>query len=230
MSDTRNDYRVLVAEHALGLLENVARTRSVPGVVEWRSLESLLEEARKQLMSIKYSFLPPRMLAEHESVKRLQELSKEIAKRLLPWDKIKTMSLDRKARMSIARAKYAIRILYGLPYRLILGDENDPLYAIDIECVRILSVAKHRGAEKLYVTRAQGVLTYTIITNIETIKKGEIRAAAILPPIELRGEISEAMYCSKPINDEKCLGKRPPTDVIERGEVEKIIFEITRAK
>lgn len=228
MSDTRNDYRILVAEHALGLLENIARSRGIPGVVEWRSIEQLVEEAKKQLMSMKYSFLPPRMLAEQEPTRRLQELSKEIARLLLPWDKIRAMSLDKKARMSIARAKYAIRILYGLPYRLILGDENDPLYAIDIECARVLSVSKHRRAENLYITRAQGVLTYTVITNIESIKKGEIRAIAILPPIDLRGEISEAMYCSEPLEDEKCIGKRPPIELIDRKEVEKVVYEIVR--
>ncbi len=228
MSDTRSDYRILVAEHALGLLENVVRSHGVPGVVEWRRLEQLVEEAKRQLMSIKYSFLPPRMLAEHESTRRLQELSKEIARLLLPWDKIRTMSLDKRARMNIARAKYAIRMLYGLPYRLVLGDENDPLYAVDIECVKVLSVSKHPGAESLYITRAQGVLTYTIITNIEGIRKGEVRAAAILPPVELRGEISEAMYCSEPLDTVECIGKRPPISLVDRGEVEKIIYNIIR--
>jgi predicted RNA-binding protein with EMAP domain len=228
MSDTRNDYRILVAEHALGLLENIVRTRSIPGVIEWRKLEELIREARSLLMSIKYSFLPPRMLAEHEAVRKLQDLSKEISKILLPWDKLRTISLDKKAKMSIARAKYAIRILYGLPYRLILGDENDPLYAVDIECVKILSVTRHPNADKLYVTRAKGVLTYTIVTNIEGVKKDEIRAAAILPPVELRGEISEAMYCSDVIDEPSCVGKRPKQELIDRKEVEKIIYEIVR--
>ena len=229
MSDTRSDYRILVAEHALGLLENIIRSRGIPGVVEWRKIESLLEEVKKQFMSIKYSFLPPRMLAEYDATRNLQQLVKELSQKLLPWERIRAVSLDKKARMNIARAKYAIRILYGLPYRFILGDDNDPLYAIDIECVKVLSVSKHREAERLYVTRAKGVLTYTIVTNISSIKRGEVRAAAILPSIELRGEISEAMYCSGPLPDEKCLGKRPRPDMIDRGEVERIIYEIARS-
>ena len=104
---------------------------------------------------------------------------------------------------------------------------EDPLYAVDIECVRVVTVKRVEGSRSLWVTKAQGRLGYTIVTNIQGVRQGEVRAAAILPPRELHGYISEAMYCSRPL--EGCEpGSRPPLEAVERGEVGAVIGEIVR--
>jgi len=75
------------------------------------------------------------------------------------------------------------------------------------------------------------VFTYTIVTNIKDVRKGDLRAAAILPPVDLRGQLSEAMYCSRGRIESGCTaGKRPPVNEIERSEVEKIIYSIVKGK
>ena len=231
MSDTRSDYRILVAEHALGMLESVIRAKKLPIPVNWKKAQELHSQTRSVLMQIKFSFMPPTMLAHSELAKRLQELTRELAAVLLPREWLEKTQIDQKTRRTIAEIKYAIRTLYGLPVRLSLGNDNDPLYAVDIECVEVLSVAKHPNADNLYITRAKGVFTYTIVTNIKDVRKGDLRAAAILPPVELRGQLSEAMYCSRGRIEADCsAGKRPPSNEIERGEVEKVVYSIVKGK
>jgi predicted RNA-binding protein with EMAP domain len=233
LSDTRSDYRILVLEHALGMLEKVISQRRIPApTIDWRTAEKLVSEAGTLVKRIKYSFLPPSILAESDDVKRLTSIAEQLAKMLLAKEKLAGIKMDLKTRLAIAEARYALRVMYGLPYRLKLGDDNNPLYSVDVECVEILSVTKHPRADNLYVTRARGILGYTIITNLKTIRKGEVRAAAILPPREFYGEISEAMYCSNPIPPEKCQpGRRPPQELIDTRSLEATIYNIVgRAK
>jgi hypothetical protein len=227
VSDTRRDYRILVAEHALKLLENVVRRRAIPIVVDWRRAERLVNDASSALKKAKYSFMPPSMLASSEEVEKLRSTAEELARMLVSKEKLAGVKLDAKTRLALAETRYALRVLYGLPYRLRLGDDNNPLYAVDIECVEVLSVSKIPKAENLYVTRARGLLGYTIVTNILDVKRGELRAAAILLPREFYGEISEAMYCSKPLSPDKCSpGKRPQPIIIDSGAVEGAVYGI----
>ncbi|KSW11386.1 RNA-binding protein [Pyrodictium occultum] len=230
MSDTRSDYRILMAEHALGMLESIIKSKKLPLPVNWKKAQELHAQARSILMQMKYSFMPPTMLARSEEARKLQEISRQLASILLPREWLERAQLDQRARRVMADVKYAIRMLYGLPARLSLGDDNDPLHAVDIECVEVLSVAKHPNADNLYITRARGVFTYTVVTNIKDVRKGDLRAVAILPPVELRGQLSEAMYCSRGRIEGCTPGKRPPISEVERGELEKIIYSVLRGR
>ncbi len=225
MSDTRSDYRLLVAEHALSLLEGIVRSKRIPAPIDWGEAARLLREARGLVKRMRFSFMPATMLARSPDARNLQEVARRLVDVVLPREWVERLRGDQRARMPIAEARYAIRTLYTLPARLALGDDNNPLYAVDIECVRIITVSRVKGAERLYVTKAQGTLPYTIVTNIQGVKQGEVRAAAVLPPRELMGYISEAMYCSKPLQECQ-VGKRPPLDQVEKGEVTRIVYEI----
>ena len=227
MSDTRNDYRFIVAEHAVEMLEELVRGKRLPAPVNWQRAMELVREAGGLVKRMRYSFMPPTTLAVSEEARRLQEVARELSATLFPREWIDRLRRDPRARRPMAEARYAIRVLYGLPARLALGDENSPFYAFDIECVRVLSVEQHPRAERLKVTRAQGRLAYTIVTNLEDVRRGEVRAAAILPPAEFMGVISEAMYCSPRL--EGCEpGKRPPRDMVELGEIGAVLASIAR--
>ncbi len=229
--DLRSDYRILVAEHALDILEGVVRGKRLPAPLDWRRALSLVGEARSLLNSVKYSFMPARMAATSEPALRLRDVAKSLAETLLPRGVVEQFLGKPSVRRVVAEVKYAIRILYGLPARLALGDDNDPLYAVDIECVEVLSVAKHPNADNLYVTRARGLYTYTIITNLQDVRRGDVRAAAILPPVELRGQLSEAMYCSGRLDGEGCrVGRRPSLSLVDRAELERVIYQIVRGR
>ncbi len=223
--DVRRDYRLLVAEHALDTLESIIRGRRIPAPIDWVEAERLVREARGLVKRMRFSFMPPSLLARSEEASRLRELARRLVEVLAPREWVERLRGDQRARMPLAQVRYAARTLYTLPARLALGDENEPLYAVDIECVRVVTVSRIRGADRLYVTKAQGALPYTIVTNLQDVKQGEVRAAAILPPREFHGYISEAMYCSRPL--EGCEpGRRPPLEAVERGEVARIVYEI----
>ncbi|MCE4629523.1 MAG: tRNA-binding protein, partial [Desulfurococcales archaeon] len=114
-------------------------------------------------------------------------------------------------------------ILLGLPNRILLGDENHPEYAVDIVGVEVTRVEPLENTENLKVTRGSaGKAVFTIVTNLEDIKVGQVRAAAILPPAEFKGVISEAMYSSDPI-DKNYIGKRVPRKLLSPEVKGKII-------
>lgn len=231
MSDTRSDYRLIVADHAASLLEHIVRTKKLPVPTNWQKATELAKEAHSLVKRMRFSFIPPTMLARSEEAKQLQEVVKQLTGMLLNPQWADRLRSDRKARRPLAETRYALRTLYGLPARLALGDDNDPFYAFDIECVTVTSVSPHPEADNLYVTTAKGKLAYTIVTNIRDVRRGELRAAAILPPREFRGVVSEAMYCSRrPLREEEgCTpGKRPPRQSVELGEIGAILAEIAR--
>jgi len=176
---------------------------------------------------MRFSFMPPSMLAASEEARRLQEVARQLSAVLLPREWGERLRGDPRARRPVAEARYAVRVLYGLPARLARGDDNDPLHAVDIECVRVLSVEPHPEADRLYVTRAHGLFPYTIVTNLEDVRRGQLRAAAILPPAELRGVVSEAMYCSGPLDGCEP-GRRPPLDAVDRGAVGAVVEQVAR--
>jgi predicted RNA-binding protein with EMAP domain len=223
MSDFEKfDPRILVAEDAYERLLKIIRYRRLNLPVNWNRANQLINELGHLIHRVKYMFLPPSQLARLDEIREINRLSGELARLFLDRELLNRFKPDK---LVVAKTKYSLRILYGLKYRLLLGDEPDPLYSIDIEGVEVTSVHKHPRADKLFVTRAEGILQYTIITNIRDIKRGEVRAAAILPPIEFMGIVSEAMYCSKPLSPEY-KGKRTPHDLIDVKEVRSKIYEI----
>ncbi len=222
--DTANDFRILVAEDAVSRLEGIVRNRRLSLPVNWGKAVEIIRELRSRVLRIKYMYLPAHQLAHVPEIAEIRKLSVELARLVLDKDLIRRFRPDP---LVVAEARYAIRVLYGLSARILLGDENNPLYAIDIEGVEVVSIHKHPRADKLYITKAEGLLPYTIITNISDLKRGEVRAAAMLPPAVLMGEISEAMYCSGPI-DPSYKGKRPPESLLYRDEVAAKIYGLVR--
>lgn len=228
MSDTRNDYRLLVAEHAVDLLEKIVAVKAIPVPTNWGKASVLVREVRGIVKRMRYSFLPATMLARSSDAERLKQVVKDLASLLFPQQWAEELKRLKKNRLQVAEAKYALRTLYGLPSRLALGDDNNVYYAVDVECVRIVSVEKHPSAKNLFVTHATGIYRYVIVTNIADMKRGEVRAAAILPPREFGGIVSEAMYCSDPLGEECNPGKRAPREAVRVGEVAAVIDYITR--
>ncbi len=232
MSDTRSDYRLIVADHAASLLEEIVRTKRLPVPTNWQRAQEVAREIRGIVKRMRFSFMPPTMLARSEDAARLVELVKELTGMLLNPQWIDRVRGDPRARKALAETRYALRTLYSLPARLALGDENDPFYAFDVECVTVTSVSKHPNADNLYVTHAKGRLAYTIVTNLADVRRGDVRAAVVLPPREFRGVVSEAMYCSRRslAGEEGCEpGKRPPKRLVELGEIGAVLREISRS-
>ncbi len=223
--DTSKDYRLLLVKDAVMRLEKIVRVWPLHYPIHKGVVLQRIREARKFSEEILHSYLPMTYLLSHESVKRLQDIGKELANLLLPP---KGMEVAGKSKLYLAEIKYCLLQLINLRPRLSLGEENRPEYAVDIIGVEIASVTKHPKTSKLYITKAgTSVFGLTIVTNMESVRKGEVRAAALLPPREFFGVISEAMYCSEPLPKE-FLGKRPPINLISGKEVSSTVEGIIR--
>jgi len=225
LSDTSRDYRILMALHAVSTLEARVRQWGMPWPVKRQATLELVSEARKHLLRARYSFLPPSMLAESEYIASVRDVAERLASMLIPEQKPR---LSGGQALAFAEIRWALSILKGLKPRLLLGDDNKPEYAVDIIGVEVVRVEPIRGT-RLYATRASaGPYAFTIVTNITGIKPGEVRAAAILPPQEFSGIISEAMYASG-VLERSYLGRRVPPHLAS-GEVAALVRRITEGR
>lgn len=218
--DTAHDYRILAAEDAVERLSRRIRQWGMPWPFNKGKALEALENIRKNLLKIKYSYLPAELLLESEELKAVVEEARRLKDLLIPETIPK---LDPGKTLALAEMKYSLLILLGLPQRLRLGEDNHPEYAVDIVGVEVTRVEPLEGSEKLKVTRASaGRAVFTIVTNLQDIRVGQVRAAAILPPAEFMGVVSEAMYSSDPIPSEY-VGKRVPRRLLSSEVRGKII-------
>jgi len=194
--DTVNDYRVLVAEDALNRLENRVKVWGLPYPLNRSLATERLRRLRSALMTLKYSYLPTDLLLQSEALKEIESLTKELIPTLLPPKEVRLESVAHK--LAVAEIKYAISTLLGLKSRLALGEEGKPEEAVDVLGVEVVSVEKHPNADNLWVVKAgTEKFSFTIVTNIPNVKKGEVRAVAILPPMNFLGVVSEGSHLRK---------------------------------
>ncbi|MEB3773337.1 MAG: hypothetical protein GSR86_00220 [Desulfurococcales archaeon] len=220
--DVSRDPRLLMAGKALDMLTDSITSWRMPWRIDRNRLAGELKKARKALYTMRYSYTPPTTLAKTEEATIIEETARSIAGEILETPPGTTLTPAQK--LAHATNRWALNILGGLKYRLLLGDEPHPEYSVDIVGVEVTRVEEL--APGLKATRATtGRTTLTIVTNIQEIKPGEVRAAAILPPRQFHNTISEAMYASPRIED-KYLGKRVPTRLLSpdlRGTIMTIL-------
>jgi len=225
ITDTPHDYRLLTVKEAVQRLERIVRVWNLNYPIHKNKALEIIKTAKKVVDRILFSYLPLEFLINDVSLKELSSLAKELTKELLPS---RGVLLNLRSKELVAEIKYCLLQMINLKPKLMLGEENRPEYAVDIVGVEVVSVSKHPKAQRLYITKA-GTTSYsfTIVTNISDIKKGEVRAAAILPPKNFYGVISEAMYCSDNLPKE-WVGKRPPLEMIFTKEVAAAVEELVR--
>jgi predicted RNA-binding protein with EMAP domain len=87
---------------------------------------------------------------------------------------------------------WCLRVLSGLGPRL--GNPGTTLASgVDLVALEVRSVVARGSA--LWLTRAtDSTRDYTVVTNLSGVRSGDVLGAAFLPPREVGGEVSEAMY------------------------------------
>ncbi len=224
--DTANDYRILVAEDAVNRIEQRVKVWTLPYPINKGLAIEKVKKLRSLVMQIKYSFLPLDMLLEMDALKELESLSKELISMLLPPKGARIESESQK--LAVAELRYSLSILLGLRARLALGEENRPEYAVDIVGVEVGHVEKHPRADRLWIAKVGTErFSFTVVTNIPNVKKGEIRGVAVLPPVSFFGVVSEAMFCTDPLPPE-FKGKRIPSSYIHLSEIVNAVEAIVR--
>ncbi|MEM1682958.1 MAG: tRNA-binding protein [Ignisphaera sp.] len=220
------DYRFLVAEDAVNRIENRIKGWSLPYPLNRGHALECVKRVRSLLMKLKYMYLPHTMLINSDELRQLEAQVRELSSFLLPPRNIRIDGVSMK--FTVAELRYALSILLGLRARLALGDDNFPEYAVDIVGVEVGFLKKHPKADKLWIARVGTEhFSFTVVTNISDIKKGEIRGIAILPPIIFFEVVSEAMFCSASL-DASYKGKRVPVNLINRAEVSNAVKSIVK--
>ncbi len=217
--DTANDSRIIMAEHCVSELRNIA------GNLKNIKKSGILNEINAKVMEIKYSY------SEMEDLKPyLSSLKKLTAKLLellggMDWaKKLRDMKYDD---YKIAKIRFCLNILYNLDSRLNLP--NDPAYGVDIRVGEIVSMAKHPHAEKLKICNVNVGRVITVITNLEGVKEGMKLAVALLPPVKLMGVVSEGMFLSDK-NKEQDVGEIPELSEDELNNARKEVLKNLRLR
>ncbi|MGQ4833012.1 MAG: tRNA-binding protein [Candidatus Asgardarchaeia archaeon] len=223
--DTANDYRIRLAEEAVERLEKMIIQKRIPYRFDKNKAMSIIHSLKKNIMTIKYSFLPLSQLLESESLDTIKMQAIELEKILVDSS---FLPQSTKQKHIIAEIKYCLRILSGIKERLKLGEENKPEFAIDIIGARVVSVSEHPKSSKLKICKVGDKANlYQIITNKTDVKKDDVYAIAFLPPVMLLDIVSEGMICSDKLDESK-IGARISN--IHSSEIQSIIIKLTSNK
>lgn len=193
--DTAKDSRVLVLEDALRRLNEIVDNRKMRVHLEYTRMSEILKAAGTLLYQVKYSYVEPKALAEMDATKRLVSAVADVAS--IHEAAVKASAYRPKTTKEIevtAEFSYAVRIAQGFPRRLReCGD--DPAYSVDILAVEITELRPVEGSKNLTECRCtDGSHVWRIVTNIRGLKQGVKLPCAVLPPVDMMGVVSEAMF------------------------------------
>lgn len=208
--DTGNDGRILMAIKSANTLKEIFKGKRFKIQFPYSENEKKIDEILRILMTIRYSYMEAKQLAENQELQKVANFAKEMKEQLeQTMKKAGIKPQNEKDKFVFAEAFYAMETLMDLPRKLRDAPGDDAGYAIDLFTVQITEVKKHPEAKKLKICRCtDNKRPWTIITNIETVKKGDIMLAAKLPPVLLMGLLSEAMFISsEPLPPNTEIGK-----------------------
>jgi predicted RNA-binding protein with EMAP domain len=185
--DTSKDPRLLVARRACALLHKTLQQKTgVPNPTPKEKLAELAGAAESAVMAMLYSYQDPAELARSEQVRELTASAVALAEGLQP-----VLGTDRAPHAVRAGFEWCLRTFSGLPERL--GQTARSMAAgVDLVAVRVATVARMGS---LWLTRVDDSRReYPVVTNLPGVKAGTTLAVAFLPPREVGGQVSEAMF------------------------------------
>ena len=219
--DTAKDYRILVLEDAIRRLNELAGNRKFRMHVEYSKINEALKQAGSLFYEVKYSYVSAPQVAELDSTTRVIEQISLYRKTL--EGAIKTTGFKPstpKELLTLDEAFYAFRVAEGFKKRL-LAPSGSPELAVDVIAVEISQIQPVADAKNLFECRCtDGHRIWRIVTNIKGLKPGVRLACADLPPAEMMGTISEAMFLgSDPLPPDTPLGlmEAPPASALDQA-------------
>ncbi|TFF92294.1 hypothetical protein EU545_01370 [Candidatus Thorarchaeota archaeon] len=206
--DTAKDGRVLVLEEALARLNEIIGNRKLKMHIEYSKLAELISRAGSLLYEVKYSYLPASDLAELDATETMVQAVLDIGAKY--DDAVASTGFNpttTKDRITMAEMRYCIRTAKGFQRRLKEYDD-DPGHAIDILAVEVTQTRPVPEASNLSECRCtDGKRIWTIVTNIGGVKASSKLACAVLPPVDMMGTVSEAMFLGgEPLPESTSLG------------------------
>lgn len=215
--DTTKDPRIIVANLACALLKKSVKLKPVVQLKIARDrLTGPAAACESAVMTLMYMYQEPGALASSEQLTNLARATKTIAE---AYEKLITGKDDH----SLLRAniRWCLRTLNGLKDRF---DNSGATLAagVDLVVVQVRNVAKQGNFLKTIVT--DGADNYTVVTNLTGIETGSKLAAAFLPPREIGGTVSEAMFLGGEKRTE-APGTVLSEEQVEAKEAAGILFE-----
>ena len=215
--DTSRDPRLLVAKLACDELQRAMqqKTAARPALQKGRVAE-ITAAIESAVMTLTYMYQEPAALAASEPARELQSFAQELATAMTPVAAAK----DTPPLLG-ARIRWCLRTLVGLGPRL--GNSGVTLASgIDLLAVEVRNINK---IGSLWLTRvSDSEAGYRVVTNMPGIRPGHVLAAAFLPPMEVGGEASEAMFLSDQIRPE-APGTVLPEEDLDAREATSILHE-----
>ncbi len=228
--DTAKDARILVLEDALRRLHEMVGNRKLKLHVDYSKLGTILQQAGSLIYEVKYSYVPAPNVAELDATKNIVESVAEF--RNILEDAIKTSgykptSLNES--LCLADVFYAFRIAEALIGKL-QNFDDEPAYAVDIIAVETSQTQAVLESKNLTECRCtDGSRIWRIVTNIQDVKTGSKLACAILPPVEMMGIVSEAMFLgSDSLPEDTPLGplESPASSILDQARAQ--VLQITK--
>ena len=214
--------QIIVAEYAIQRLKDQFKFKL--GFRPARSKDELEEIFRKceaALMTLKYSYLFFEELYGHDEVITIQKMAQELREAINPA--ILTPSTHK---LAYALLNWGVQLLEGFQNRLQLyGSELG--VGIDVKVVKIRNIQRIGEFVKTRVSDDQK--EYTVMTNLTAIKPNLRLAVAFLPPTEVAGEISEAMFLGLKERIEP-LGSVLNPKEIDLREINAILIKLIKKK
>lgn len=227
--DTAKDARVLILEDALKRLDEVVSNRKLRFHIDYGLLGKAVQKANGLFYEIKFSYVDPKSLAEmgptNQLVAAINDAGEVFHSALRSTGYSPNTPKDA---LTIAEVEYSLRIVEGFKKRLVEFND-DPAFAIDLLAVEISQIEPVPGSKKLTLCRcSDGKRRWQIITNLQTVKSGMRLPCAVLPPAEMMGVVSEAMFLGlEELNASHHLGPltNPSQKALDnaRGQVMQII-------
>lgn len=185
--DTTKDPRIITAHLAcVILIKSVKQKPELPLKVSRDKLSELVSACESAVMTLMYMYQDPEILAASLPLLNLSEAAKALAG---AYEKV----IANKDDHSILRAniRWCLRTLKGIQYRF--GNSGTTIASgIDLMAVLVRNVSKAGNFLKTRVT--DGISDYTVVTNLMDVATNSVLAAAFLPPREIGGIVSEAMF------------------------------------
>lgn len=189
--DTANDFRILMAEAVSRELAKTLAANRLRGHFDKAGAEAAVGGMKTELMALKYSYAEPEALEALSQAKGIVAAASGLETSLggPGWqNRIKD------DKMAVAFVRFALANLRNFPQRFKIPG-NNPENGVDVLVGEVLSAHKHPAADNLLITNVDAGHAFTVVTNDLTVKAGSAVAVAHLPPTDLRGVMSEAMYC-----------------------------------
>jgi predicted RNA-binding protein with EMAP domain len=188
--DTTKDPRIIVANLACALLKKCVKQKPVaPLKISRDKLSQLAAACESAVMTMMYMYQEPEALVSLPPVSNLTEAAKAIAD---AYEKLLSAADDQS--LLRANVRWCLRTLEGLAQRL--SNPGATLASgVDLVVVQVRNAVKMEKGSNLSKTRVtDGAAAYTVVTNLTDIAVHLRPAAAFLPPREIGGTVSEAMF------------------------------------